>query len=59
MAVDTALFMIDRCGVTFVGMALPRDELCVELSHTGNMATKVETTNKRGEKIIDGTAEVA
>ena len=44
-------------------MFLPRDELSVKLSHTGmrngNMVVKVETTNQRGEKIIDGTAEVA
>src|ERR1700733_7961276 len=63
MAIDTTLFMIDRYDVTFVGMVLPRDELSVKLSHTGmrngNMVIKVETTNQRGEKIIDGTAEVA
>jgi len=62
MAVDTTSF-IDRYDVTFVGMVLPRDELSVKLSHTGmrngNMVIKVETTNQRGEKIIDGTAEVA
>ena len=62
MAVDTTFF-IDRYDVTFVGMVLPRDELSVKLSHTGmrngNMVIKVETTNQRGEKIIDGTAEVA
>ena len=44
-------------------MVLPRDELSVKLSHTGmrngNMVIKVETINQRGEKIIDGTAEVA
>jgi len=44
-------------------MALPRDELSVKLSHTGmrnsNMVVKVETINQRGEKIIDGTAQVA
>ncbi len=43
-------------------MVLPRDELSVKLSHTGmrngNMVIKVETTNQRGEKIIDRTAEV-
>src|ERR1700735_546560 len=63
MAVDTTLFMIDRCDVTFVGMVLPRNKLSVKLSHTGmrnrNMVIKVETTNQRCEKIIDGTAEVA
>ena len=63
MAVDTTFFMIDRYDVTFVGMVLPRDELSVKLSHSGmqngNMVINVETTNQRGEKIIDGTAEVA
>jgi malonyl CoA-acyl carrier protein transacylase len=43
-------------------MVLPHDELSVKLSHTGmrngNMVIKVETTNQRGEKIIDRTAEV-
>jgi fatty acid synthase subunit alpha, fungi type len=49
--------------VAFVGMVLPRDQLSVKLSHTGirngNLVVKVETINQRGEKIIDGTAEVA
>lgn len=44
-------------------MLLPGDELSVKLSHTGmkdgNMVIKVETTNQRGEKVLDGTAEVA
>jgi fatty acid synthase subunit alpha len=44
-------------------MVLPRDELSIKLSHTGmrngNMAIKVETTNQRGEKTTNGTAEVA
>ncbi|KAF8312438.1 fatty acid synthase, partial [Clavulina sp. PMI_390] len=49
--------------VNFVGMVLPRDELSVKLSHigmnNGNKVIKVETVNQRGEKIIEGTAEVA
>ena len=44
-------------------MVLPHDELSVKLSRAGmrnrNMVIKVETTIQRGEKIIDGTAEVA
>ena len=44
-------------------MVLPGDEVSVKLSHIGmkdgNMVVKVETTNQRGEKIIQGTTEVA
>src|SRR5258708_6449200 len=49
--------------VGFVGMVLPGDEVSVKLSHvgmkSGNIVVKVETTNQRGEKVIEGTAEVA
>ncbi|KAG5646963.1 hypothetical protein DXG03_001686 [Asterophora parasitica] len=50
-------------NVAFVGMVLPNDELNVKVKHTcmrdGNIVVKVETFNSRGEKVIDGTAEVA
>ncbi|KAH8100945.1 fatty acid synthase [Cristinia sonorae] len=50
-------------NVTFVGMVLPGDELKVNIKHVamraGNMVIKIETVNQRGEKVIDGTAEVA
>ncbi|KAF5382044.1 hypothetical protein D9615_004428 [Tricholomella constricta] len=50
-------------NVSFVGMVLPNDELNVKVRHTcmrdGNMVVKVETFNGRGEKVLDGTAEVA
>ncbi|KAI6129042.1 hypothetical protein EDD16DRAFT_1516096, partial [Pisolithus croceorrhizus] len=49
--------------VGFVGMVLPGDELSVKIRHVGmrdgNMVVKVETLNQRGEKVIEGTAEVA
>ncbi|KAK7690523.1 hypothetical protein QCA50_005621 [Cerrena zonata] len=49
--------------VSFVGMVLPGDELKVTLKHTamraGNLVLKVITENERGEKVIEGTAEVA
>src|SRR3954471_6708959 len=51
-----------RYEVGFVGMVLPGDELCVKLTHVamkdGRKVIKVETINQRGEKVIDGTAEV-
>jgi fatty acid synthase subunit alpha, fungi type/fatty acid synthase subunit beta, fungi type len=43
-------------------MVLPGDEVSVKLSHIGmknsNMWVKVETTNQRADKIIQGTTEV-
>lgn len=49
-------------NVNFVGMVLPGDELSVKLSHVamnvGNKVIKVETFNQRGEKVLDGSAEV-
>ena len=50
-------------SVNFVGMVIPGDELTVKLKHIGMregaLLLKVETTNQRGEKVLDGTAEVA
>lgn len=44
-------------------MVLPGDELKVNLRHigmrNGNLVVKVETVNQRGEKVLNGTAEVA
>ncbi|KAI0311286.1 acyl transferase domain-containing protein, partial [Amylostereum chailletii] len=52
-----------KYNVAFVGMILPGDELTVALKHTcmreGNMVVKVATSNQRGEKVLEGTAEVA
>ncbi|KZW02887.1 fatty acid synthase [Exidia glandulosa HHB12029] len=49
--------------VAFVGMVLPGDEVTVTLRHIGMrdglMVVRVETSNERGEKVIEGTAEVA
>ncbi|KAH7106327.1 fatty acid synthase [Auriculariales sp. MPI-PUGE-AT-0066] len=49
--------------VAFVGMVLPGDELNVAIRHVGmsdgNMVVKVETSNERGEKVLEGTAEIA
>ncbi|KAG8968299.1 3-oxoacyl-[acyl-carrier-protein] synthase [Tulasnella sp. 419] len=48
--------------VNFVGMVLPGDELQVKLKHIGmndgRKVVKVETVNQRGEKVIEGVAEV-
>ncbi|KAI0950742.1 hypothetical protein AcW1_007973 [Taiwanofungus camphoratus] len=50
-------------NVSFVGMILPKDELSVRIRHTGmrdgNIVVKVETVNERGEKVLEGIAEVA
>ncbi|KAA1467738.1 fatty acid synthase [Dentipellis sp. KUC8613] len=49
--------------VAFVGMILPGEQLSVKIRHIamrdGNMVVKVETTNERGEKVLEGNAEVA
>ncbi|KAI0342734.1 fatty acid synthase [Trametopsis cervina] len=49
--------------VAFVGMVLPGDELKVNVKHVamrdGDFVVKVQTVNQRGEKVIEGTAEVA
>ena len=43
-------------------MVLPGDELTVQLKHVGmrngNMLVQVSTVNSRGEKVIEGSAEV-
>lgn len=44
-------------------MVLPGDDLSVKIRHVGmrdgNMAVKIETFNGRGEKVLEGSAEVA
>lgn len=44
-------------------MVLPGDELKVQISHVGmkngNMVVKIATVNERGEKVLEGSAEVA
>ncbi|KAF7965824.1 hypothetical protein HWV62_41719, partial [Athelia sp. TMB] len=49
-------------NVNFVGMVLPGDELSVQIRHTGmrngHMVIKIETSNDRGEKVLEGSAEV-
>ncbi|KAI0685962.1 fatty acid synthase [Cytidiella melzeri] len=49
--------------VAFVGMVLPGDELKVNVKHVGmrdgNIVVNVNAVNQRGEKVIEGTAEVA
>lgn len=56
----------ERClsfEANFTGMVLPGDVLEVRLRHTamrgGNHVVKVETFNQRGEKVLDGVAEIA
>jgi fatty acid synthase subunit alpha, fungi type len=57
------LIFVCRYNVSFVGMVLPNDQLNVKLRHTGmhdgNIVVKVETFNEQGDKVLDGTAEVA
>ena len=50
-------------NVNFVGMVLPGDELDVGIKHTamhdGNFVVGVAAVNQRGEKVLEGTVEVA
>ena len=49
--------------VNFVGMVLPGDQIAVTIKHfamrDGNLVVKVTAANERGEKVLEGTAEVA
>ncbi|KAJ7221763.1 hypothetical protein GGX14DRAFT_671257 [Mycena pura] len=53
-------FMYD---VSFVGMVLPSDELHVKNRHIGmrddNIVVNVVTSNSRGEKVLEGSAEIS
>jgi len=57
------LIIIYSYNVNFVGMVLPGDDLKVNLRHIGmregNIVVQVETANDRGEKVLQGTAEIA
>ena len=52
-----------RYDVAFVGMVLPGDELKANVRHIGmrdgNIVVRVSTVNQRGEKVLEGIAEVA
>jgi len=54
---------VSSYSVNFVGMVIPGDELTVKIKHIGMregvLVLKVETINQRGEKVLEGTAEVA
>jgi acyl dehydratase len=56
-------FSFYRYDVKFVGTVLPGDELTVKLHHIGmrdgNIVVNIETSNARGEKVIQGSAEVS
>lgn len=47
---------------SFLGMVLPGEKLSVSVRHVGmrkgNMVVRISTTNDRGEKVIEGSAEV-
>lgn len=62
VAADNIPDRVVSYNVGFVGMVLPGDELNVKLTHVamknGNKVLKVETFNQRGEKVIEGEAEV-
>ncbi|KAJ6477506.1 fatty acid synthase, partial [Mycena sanguinolenta] len=49
--------------VSFVGMVLPGDELNVKIRHIGmrdgNIVVNIVTSNARGEKVLEGSAEVS
>ena len=49
--------------VAFIGMVLPGDELKANIRHIGmrdgNIVVRVSTSNQRGEKVLEATAEVA
>ncbi|PPQ98053.1 hypothetical protein CVT26_003048 [Gymnopilus dilepis] len=53
----------ERYGVNFVGMVIPGEPLMVNIRHTGmrdgNMAVRITTIIQRGEKALQGSAEVA
>lgn len=57
------LICLHSYNVNFVRMVLPEDELDVRIKHTamhdGNFIVGVTTVNQRGEKVLEGTAEVA
>jgi len=63
LLIDCELICVHSYNVNFIGMVLPGDELTVKIKHTamrhGNFVVGVTTINQRGEKVLEGTAEVA
>jgi len=63
LLIDCDLICVHSYNVNFVGMVLPGDELTVKIKHTamrhGNFVVGITTINQRGEKVLEGTAEVA
>jgi len=51
-------YLVLRYNVNFVGMVLLGDELTVKLRHVsmreGNIVVNIETSNNRGEKVMQG-----
>jgi len=54
----TVTFDVHFMGTILLGNKVPVKPFHIETKE-GNMAVKVETTIRQGEKIIQGTAEVA
>ncbi|KAJ6624064.1 fatty acid synthase [Mycena sp. CBHHK59/15] len=50
-------------NVSFVGMVIPGEELSVKIRHVGmrdgNIVVNIVTSNARGEKVLEGSAEVS
>jgi fatty acid synthase subunit alpha, fungi type len=63
LIIDCKLICVHSYNVNFVGMVLPGDELTVKIKHIamrdGNFVVGVSTINQRGERVLEGTAEVA
>ena len=62
LLIDWELICVYSCNVNFVGMILPGDGPTVKTKHTavrhGNFVIGVTTIDQRGEKVLEGTAEV-
>ena len=63
LSIDYELICVHSYNVNFVGMVVPRDELTVKIKHIamqdGNFVVGVTIINQHGEKVFEGTAEVA
>ncbi|KAF7311388.1 Fatty acid synthase [Mycena kentingensis (nom. inval.)] len=46
-------------NVSFVGMVIPGDQLNVKIRHVGMRDGNIVTSNERGEKVLEGSAEVS
>jgi fatty acid synthase subunit alpha, fungi type len=55
--------IINSYNVTFIGMVLSGDKLKANIKHIGmrdgNIVVRVWKMNQRGEKVLEGTAEIA